>query len=154
MTRIETRLADLGISLPDPPLPVAAYVPVRLCGGLAFVSGQIPIQDGDLQAVGAVPSCVSPETAAEAARLCAINGLAALKGALGSLDRVVGVVRVGVFVASEPGFTDQPAVANGASTLLVDVFGEAGRHARAAVGSVSLPLGVTVEVEMVVEIEP
>jgi enamine deaminase RidA (YjgF/YER057c/UK114 family) len=147
-------LADLGIELPDPPAPVAAYVPVRVVGGLAFVSGQIPTREGVVQAAGPVPSVVPPEAAVDAARLCAINGLAALRQALGSLDRVLGVVRVGVFVASDPDFTDQPAIANGASTLLVDVFGEAGRHARAAVGSVSLPLGVTVEVEMVVEIEP
>ncbi len=152
MSRIATRLADLGIELPDPPAPVAAYVPVRITGPLAFVSGQIPMQAGVLKAVGPVPSAVTTEAAAEAARLYAINGLAALQAALGTLDRVLGVVRVGVFVASDPEFTDQPAVANGASTLLVDVFGEAGRHARAAVGSVSLPLGVSVEVELLVEI--
>jgi enamine deaminase RidA (YjgF/YER057c/UK114 family) len=152
MSQIEAKLAQMGVVLPDPPQPVAAYVPVRCSGGLAFVSGQIPICDGKIVSIGSVPSAVSPEDAAASARLCAINALAALRQALGSLDRITGIVRVGVFVASDAIFTGQPAVANGASEFLVEVFGQAGRHARAAVGSVSLPLGVTVEVEMTVEI--
>jgi enamine deaminase RidA (YjgF/YER057c/UK114 family) len=151
MSRIEAKLRSLGVDLPDPPSPVAAYVPVRVACGLAYVSGQIPMISGKIVAKGPVPSVVSPEDAAQAARLCAINGLAALRQSLGDLDRIKGIVRLGVFVASDAGFTGQPAVANGASEFLVEVFGDAGRHVRAAVGSVSLPLGVTVEVEMTVE---
>ncbi|MDG1837675.1 MAG: RidA family protein [Phycisphaerales bacterium] len=151
MSRIEAKLSSLGVDLPDPPAPVAAYVPVRVVGDLAYVSGQIPMIRGKIMAKGPVPSIVSPEDAAQAARLCAINGLAALRQSLGDLDRIKGIVRLGVFVASDAGFTGQPAVANGASEFLVEIFGEAGRHVRAAVGSVSLPLGVTVEVEMTVE---
>jgi enamine deaminase RidA (YjgF/YER057c/UK114 family) len=151
MSRIEAKLRSLGVDLPDPPSPVAAYVPVRVACGLAYVSGQIPMIGGKIVAKGPVPSVVSPEDAAQAARLCAINGLAALRQSLGDLDRIKGIVRLGVFVASDAGFTGQPAVANGASEFLVEVFGDAGRHVRAAVGSVSLPLGVTVEVEMTVE---
>jgi enamine deaminase RidA (YjgF/YER057c/UK114 family) len=154
MGKIELRLAELGILLPPAPRPVAAYVPAVRAGGLVFVSGQIPLRDGQLMARGPVPSAVSPEAAAAAARQCALNGLSVLAEALaGDLDRVRRIVRLGVFVASDPGFEGQPQVANGASTLLAEVFGEAGRHARAAVGSVSLPLGATVEVEMVVEEE-
>jgi enamine deaminase RidA (YjgF/YER057c/UK114 family) len=151
MSRIEAKLRSLGVDLPDPPSPVAAYVPVRVACGLAYVSGQIPMIGGKIVAKGPVPSVVSPEDAAQAARLCAINGLAALRQSLGDLDRIKGIVRLGVFVASDAGFTGQPAVANGASEFLVEVFGDAGKHVRAAVGSVSLPLGVTVEVEMTVE---
>ena len=151
MSRIEAKLSSLGVELPDPPRPVAAYVPVRVAHGLAYVSGQIPMIGGEIVAKGPVPSVVSPEDAAKAARVCAINGLAALRQKLGDLDRIKGIVRLGVFVASDSGFSGQPAVANGASEFLVEVFGDAGRHARVAVGSVSLPLGVTVEVEMTVE---
>lgn len=153
MSRIEQALQSLNMTLPEAPKPVAAYVPVRLTGSLAFISGQIPLQDGDLMASGPVPSATSPEEAASAARQCVLNGLAALRTALGGdLDRLVSVVRVGVFVASDAEFTGQPAVADGASKLLVDLLGEDGKHARAAVGSVSLPLGASVEVEMVVEV--
>lgn len=151
--QIETRLKALGISLPAAPAPVAAYMPVRIEGPLAFVSGQVPFVDGELSLTGTVPGQASPEDATAAARVCAINALAALKEALdGDLDRVLGIVRVGVFVASEPGFTGQAAVANGASSLFLDVCGDAGRHARAAVGSVALPLGASVEVEVVARI--
>jgi enamine deaminase RidA (YjgF/YER057c/UK114 family) len=159
----EAALTRLGLELPAPAKPVAAYIPTRvaqasrLCGeppqgGLIFVSGQIPLKEGKLIATGTVPSAVSVDTAAACARQCVLNALAAIKAELGSLDLVRQVVRVGVWVASDPGFTDQPRVANGASDLLEQVFGEAGRHARAAVGSVALPLGAPVEVEMVVEI--
>jgi enamine deaminase RidA (YjgF/YER057c/UK114 family) len=147
------RLAALGIALPDAPKPVAAYVPVRIHGNQAFVSGQLPYENGALAATGAVPSAVSPETAKANARRCAVNALACLHQALGSIDRVRGVIKVGVFVASDPGFGGQPAIANGASELLVEVFGETGRHARAAVGVASLPLNAAVEVEFIFEIE-
>ena len=151
MCSIASKLKDLGITLPEAPKPVAAYVPVRLGSGIAFVSGQVPFRDGVLMAQGAVPSAVSPDEATQAARQCGINALAALQEAIpGGLDRIEGILRVGVFVASDAEFTGQPAVANAVSTLLVDIFGEAGQHARAAVGSVSLPLGATVEVEMTV----
>ncbi len=148
----EARLARLGLVLPAPSAPVAAYVPTKRVGNLLYVSGQIPFRDGKLLATSPVPSVVSLETARECAQQCVLNGLAAVRAAVGSLDNVVQVVRVGVFVASDAGFTDQPKVANGASELLVEVFGEAGRHARAAVGVNVLPLGATVEVELLVEI--
>src|SRR5262249_44991714 len=140
--------------LPDPPKPVAAYVPAVRRGNLIFVSGQIPFRDGRLMATGPVPSQVDLEYARSAARQCAINGLAVLAGALrGDLARIRRIVRLGVCGCSERCLTDQPKVANGASELLQEIFGERGRHARAAVGSISLPLGATVEVEMVAEVE-
>jgi enamine deaminase RidA (YjgF/YER057c/UK114 family) len=149
----EARLAELGITLPAPYAPVAAYIPTRRTGNLLVVSGQVPLRAGKLIAEGPVPSRVSPDTARECARQCVMNGLAAAKAALGSLAAVRQVVRLGVFVCSDPGFTAQPQVANGASELLVEIFGESGRHARAAVGSVALPLGAPVEVEMLLEVE-
>jgi enamine deaminase RidA (YjgF/YER057c/UK114 family) len=149
----EARLAELGIALPAPYAPVAAYIPTRRAGNLLVISGQVPLRAGKLIAEGPVPSRVSPETARECARQCVLNGLAAAKAALGSLSAIRQVVRLGVFVCSDPGFTAQPQVANGASELLVEIFGEPGRHARAAVGSVALPLGAPVEVEMLLEVE-
>lgn len=146
------RLASLGIQLPEAPKPVASYVPVRVSGGHAFVSGQLPMENGALPATGTVPSQVSPDAAKAMAGRCAVNALACLAQALGSIDRVKGVVKVGVFVASDAGFGGQPAIANGASDLLVEVFGEPGRHARAAVGVPALPLNAPVEVEFVFEI--
>lgn len=156
MGRIEAILSELGLTLPEPAKPIAAYVPVVLATDerLAFVSGQVPLSAGALLASGPVPSAVSIEKAQECARQCVVNGLAALRAAVGDLDRVRRVVRVGVFVACDPGFTDHPKVANGASELLVKVFGEAGKHARAAVGAPSLPLGAPVEVEFLFEIAP
>ena len=152
MSTVRQRLADAGVTLPPAPKPIAAYVPSVRVGDLVFISGQIPMLDGSLVA-GPVPSAVGVEVAAVAARQCAINALAVLADALdGDLERVRRIVRIGVFVASDPGFHDQPSVANGASELLVEVFGDAGRHARAAVGSVGLPLGATVELEMLAEV--
>ena len=153
MTKPAQRLADLGLTLPDAPNPLAAYVPSVRAGNLVFVSGQLPFRDGQLIATGPVPSRVSIEQAQEAARQCVLNALAVLAEAVqGDLDRVRRIVRLGVFVASDPTFTDQPQVANGASELLQDIFGDIGRHARAAVGSVALPLGATVEVELIAEV--
>ncbi len=149
----EAALARLGITLPAPTKPVAAYIPCRRSGDLLYVSGQLPSKDGQLMAKGSVPGQVSLEAAQACARQCVVNALAIVKGELGSLSRVRQVVRVGVFVCSEAGFTDQPKVANGASELLVEVFGEKGRHARAAVGNIALPLGAAVEVEVLVEVE-
>ena len=150
---IEERLAELGIELPEAPLPVASYIPVSVTGGLAFVAGQIPMSEGTVSPTGAVGTDLTTEEANAAARRCAIQALAALKQALGSLDRVRGIAKVDVFVASAGGFTEQSKVANGASDLLVEVFGEQGRHARAAVGVAELPLGAAVEVALVVVVD-
>ena len=153
MNSVQQRLADAGVILPAAPRPVAAYVPFVRVGDLVFVSGQIPLCDGGLTATGPVPSKVTVEAATAAARQCVINAVAVLSDALdGDLDRVRRIVRLGVFVFSDAGFEGQPTVANGASELLQEVFGEAGRHARAAVGSVGLPLGATVEVELVAQV--
>ena len=143
---IEERLAELGIELPPAPAPVASYIPVRTAGSLAFVAAQIPIEDGDVLLRGHVDADVTVEQAQEGSRRCALQALAALREALGSLDRVIGIAQLTVYVASAPGFTQQPTVANGASDVLVEIFGEAGRHARAAVGVAELPLGASVEV--------
>jgi len=151
-TTPEARLAELGLSLPTPPKPVAAYIPARRSGSLVYVSGQIPMENGSMIATGSLPNQVSMDVAHRCAVRCVLNGLAALKAEIGDLARVVKVVRVGAFVCSEPGFTDQPKVANAASELLVKVFGEAGQHARAAVGSVALPLGAPVEIEFLFEV--
>lgn len=149
---IEERLAELGLELPPAAAPVASYVPVRISAGLAFVAGQVPIEEGRVLSTGKLGADVAIEDGREAARRCALQALAALREALGSLDRVQGIVKVDVFVASAPGFTDQPKVANGASDLLVEVFGDEGRHARAAVGVAELPLGASVEVAVVAQI--
>lgn len=149
----ETALAALGLSLPAPAAPVAAYIPTRRSGNLLYVSGQIPIREGTLLAKGTVPSQVDLETARVCAVQCTLNALAAVRAAVGSLDRVRQVVRVGCFVACDSGFGDQPKVANAASELLQQVFGESGRHARAAVGTNALPLNVPVEIEFLFEVE-
>ncbi len=148
----EAVLARLGLALPTPAAPVAAYIPSRLAGNLLFISGQIPIRDGKLMATGPVPSAVSLEVARACAAQCTLNGLAATKAALGSLTRVHQIVRVGCFVACDNGFGDQPKIANAASELLMEVFGDAGRHARAAVGTNALPLNVPVEIEFLIEV--
>ena len=154
MGTVQQRPEDLGLSLPAAPRPVAAYVPAVRAGDLVFVSGQVPFRDGELLHTGPVPSATSVDQARDAARQCALNALAVLAAELdGDLDRVRRIVRLGVFVASDPGFDGQPQVANGTSELLVDIFGDSGRHARAAVGSVALPLGATVEVELVAQVE-
>lgn len=149
----DAALAALGLTLPEPAKPVAAYIPTRRSGNLLYVSGQIPMRSGTLIATGAVPCVVSMETARECAVQCVLNGLAAAKAAVGSLAKIRQVVRVGVFVCSDAGFTQQPQVANAASELLVKVLGERGQHARAAVGSVALPLGAPVEIEFLFEVE-
>ncbi|MBK7404746.1 MAG: RidA family protein [Phycisphaerales bacterium] len=149
----ESRLAQLEITLPAPPSPVAAYIPARRVGNLLFVSGQIPVRDGTVLAKGTVPGEVSIELARDCARQCALNALAIARAAAGgSLNNVTQVIRVGCFVASDPGFGGQPGIANAASELLVEIFGESGRHARAAVGSVNLPLNVPVEIEFLFEL--
>jgi enamine deaminase RidA (YjgF/YER057c/UK114 family) len=150
---IDKRLAELGIELPSPPAPVASYVPYVTTGNLVFISGQVTLADGGLKYVGVVGKDLSLEDGRAAARLCAINVLAQLKTAVGgNLDRVRRCVRLGVFVNAAPEVTQHPEVANGASDLIQEVFGDAGRHARAAVGAGSLPRNVAVEVEAVFEI--
>ena len=151
---VDKRLADKGIQLPTPAAPAANYVPWVVSGNLAFISGQLPMIDGTLQYSGAVGRDVTIEDGQAAARLCALNILAQLKEACGGdLDRVVRCVKVGAFVSAEPDFVDQPAVINGASDLLVDVLGDAGKHARFAVAAPSLPLGAPVEVDGIFEIK-
>lgn len=150
---IEARLKDLGIALPAPPAPVASYVPTVKTGNLVFVSGQIPAGPDGLKYVGIVGQELSVDDGKAAARLCAVNLLAQVKAACdGDLDRVTRCVKLSVFVNAVPGFTQHPEIANGASDLMVQVFGDAGRHARAAVGAGSLPRNVAVEVEAVFEI--
>jgi enamine deaminase RidA (YjgF/YER057c/UK114 family) len=149
---IPQRLAELNLTLPSISPPIAAYVPVVRTGSLLFISGQLPMRDGALLAVGPVPSRVSIEAAVAAARQCTLNALAAVGSELGGdWSRLVRAVRVGVFVLSDPGFDAQAKVANGASELLQALLGEAGRHARAAVGAGALPLGASVEIEFIFE---
>ena len=152
MTDATARLIALGLTLPAVATPVAAYVPAVRVGDLVHTSGQLPTVEGRLAATGKVGDGVSPETAADCARVAALNALAAVAAEVGGLDGIGRVVKVVVFVASASDFTSQPQVANGASQLLVDVFGEAGRHARSAVGVAVLPLDAPVEVELVVEV--
>ena len=155
MGTVEDRLAGLGLTLPEVVPPLAAYVPAVLDGSRVYVSGQVPVVDGVLAATGRVGSgegLVSPERAFELARVCALNAIAAVKSVVGDLDRVERVVKVVGFVASDPSFTGQPGVVNGASELFGQVFGDAGVHARSAVGVVALPLDAPVEVEVIVHV--
>jgi len=152
VTAPSKRLAELGLALPAVAVPLAAYVPAVRIGDLVHTSGQLPTVEGRLTATGKVGIAVSPEDAAGCARLAALNGLAAVAAEVGDLDAVARVVRVVVYVASGPDFTDQAQVANGASELLGDLFGPRGRHARSAVGVAVLPLDSPVEVELVVEV--
>lgn len=149
---IAQRLAELGIELPQAAAPVAAYVPVVVAGSLAHVSGQLPFVESKL-VTGRLGEDVSLDQGYAAARACGLMILAQLEAALGSLDRVERVIKLGAFVNSTPGFTDQPKVANGASELMAEVFGEAGKHARSAVGVPVLPLGAAVEVDAIVAVK-
>lgn len=151
MTDIATKLAERGLTLPEPAAPVAAYTPVVEAGGLAHVSGQLPFDEGMLM-TGRLGEDRDIDYGRKAAERCGLMLVAQLKQALGSLDRVERIVKLGVFVNSVPGFTDQPKVADGASQLMVDLFGDAGRHARSAVGVPVLPLGAVVEVDAVVKV--
>jgi len=148
----EAKLAELGIAIPGVPKPVAAYVPFVRSGDLVFTSGQICMENGQLKYKGKVGQDLTPEEGYQAARLCAINTLAVLKAAIGSLDKVQQIVKVTVFVNSADGFNGQPQVANGASDLYQTVFGDAGRHARSAVGTSHLPLDTACEVELVARV--
>jgi enamine deaminase RidA (YjgF/YER057c/UK114 family) len=153
MSTIDAKLAELGLTLPEAAAPVAAYVPVVVAGGLAHVSGQLPFIDGAL-VKGRLGEDVSIEEGYAAARACGLMLLAQLKAALGSLDKVERIVKLGVFINSTGAFTAQPQVANGASELMATVFGDAGKHARSAVGVPVLPLGAAVEVDAIVAIRP
>ena len=150
---IDQRLAELGITLPEPAAPVAAYVPAVEAGGLLYISGQVSQKDGQ-RITGRLGEDMDLDAGREAARTCGIMLLAQMKAALGSLDRVAQVVKLGVFVNSSADFTDQPKVADGCSVLMADVFGDAGKHARSAVGVPALPLGVAVEIDAVVAVKP
>ncbi len=150
---IEKHLTELGITLPEAPRPVGAYVPAVSSGNLLFVSGQLCLVNGELSHQGRMGREVSLEQGYQAARIAAINSLAIVNQELGSLDRVKRVVKVVGYVASEPDFYDQPKVVNGASELLAEVFGDQGRHARSAVGVNSLPLNTPVEIEVIVEFD-
>ena len=149
---IESKIKELGIEMPQAAKAVGSYVPVAVSGKTAYVSGQIPVVDGTVKYCGKVPSDISMEEAQQAARVCTLNALAQLKNAAGSLDKISRIIKIEVFVNSSAGFTDQAKVANGASDLLIDIYGEAGKHARAAVGVAELPLNSAVEISMIAEI--
>ena len=148
---IRQRLADLDLPIAKPAGTFGTYVPARRVGNLIYVSGQLPMKDGQLIAKGPVPSAASVEQAKLAARQCVINALGAVETLEGGVDQIAGVVRVGAFVACDAGFEQQPTIANAASDLLIELFGERGRHARAAVGTNALPLGASVEIEFLFE---
>ena len=152
MTSATERLAALGLTLPPVVTPLAAYVPAVRASGFVYVSGQVPVVDGKLLAAGKVGGAVSAAEAAGLARACALNALAAAAAAAGGLDEIRRIVKVTGFVASAPGFNGQPQVVNGASELLIEVFGEDGKHARSAVGVAELPLDAPVEVELIAEV--
>jgi enamine deaminase RidA (YjgF/YER057c/UK114 family) len=153
MGKIESRINDLKLTLPDVPKPVGAYMPAKQSGKLVFTAGQLPMVNGELMLKGLLGKDVEVEEANKAARICTLNAISAIKSIIGDLDRIKQIVRVVGYVASVPTFTQQPAVVNGASELLLEVFGEAGKHARSAVGMSVLPLNASVEIELIVELE-
>ena len=153
MSGVEGRIAALGHELPTVAAPLAAYVPALRSGNLIFTSGQLPTRNGELAYTGIVGRDVTPEDAKLAAEICALNAIAAVKSVVGNLDNVRRVVKIVGFVASDPSFTAQPGVINGASELLLAVFGDAGKHARSAVGVAALPINAPVEVELIVEVD-
>lgn len=152
MSQIEQKIIDLGFVLPETAKPLAAYIPAVQSGNLVFTSGQLPMVDGSLAETGKVGGSVSPERAKELATVCALNALAAVKTVIGDLDKIKRIVKVVGFVSSVPDFSAQPAVVNGASEFLGEVFGEKGIHARSAVGVAVLPLDAPVEIELIVEV--
>ena len=153
MGKVESRINELNLSLPEAPKPVAAYIPAKQSGKLVFTAGQLPMVNGELFSKGLLGQDVEIDEANKAARICTLNALAAIKGVIGDLDRIKQIVRVVGYVASIPTFTQQPAVVNGASELLLEIFGENGKHARSAVGMAVLPLNASVEIELTVEVE-
>ena len=153
MGKIEERLTELGLSIPEAPKPVAAYIPAKKTGNVIFTAGQLPMVSGELISKGLLGQDVEIEQAYKAARICTLNALAAIKGLIGDLDQIQQIVRVVGYVASVPTFTQQPAVVNGASELLLEIFGEKGKHARSAVGMAVLPMNASVEIELTVEVK-
>jgi enamine deaminase RidA (YjgF/YER057c/UK114 family) len=153
MGSIENKLEQIGLKLPEISKPVAAYIPAKQSGKLVFTAGQLPMVNGELISKGLLGLNVEVEEANKAARICTLNALAAIKGVIGDLDQIKQIVRVVGYVASIPTFTQQPAVVNGASELLLEIFGEAGKHARSAVGMAALPLNASVEIELTVEVD-
>jgi len=148
---VEEKLKSLGLTLPQTPKPVAAYIPAIQVNDMVYTSGQLPIVEGELKFKGKLGREISKEQGYEATKICALNALSAIKGIIGDLDRIEQVVKVVGFVASAEGFIEQPAVVNGASEFLKELFGEKGAHARSAVGMAELPLGAAVELEMIVK---
>lgn len=149
---VESRLAEIGLTLPEIATPVAAYVPAVRSGNLIFLSGQLPMVNGELPQTGKVGGTVTPDEAHELAKICALNGIAAVKGLIGDLEKVVRIVKVTGFVASVPDFVSAPVVVNGASNVLLQAFGDKGVHARSSLGVAALPLDAPVEVELIVEV--
>lgn len=147
---IEEKIKDLGFEVPEVAKPLAAYIPAKKVGNLVMTSGQVPVVKGEIKYKGKVGKDLTEEEAIKAAQVCALNCLAAIKSVVGNLDKVIEVEKLTVFVASDPAFTAQPKVANGASELIAKIFGEAGKHVRSAVGVTSLPLDAAVEIEMIV----
>jgi enamine deaminase RidA (YjgF/YER057c/UK114 family) len=150
---IEEKIRKLGFELPEAPKPVAAYIPAVRAGSLVYTAGQVAIVKGELKYKGKIGKSLKLEDGQKAAEICALNCLAAIKGAIGELNLIKRIVKLTVFVNSADGFTEQPKVANGASELLVEIFGEKGKHARSAVGVDELPLNAAVEIEMIVEVK-
>jgi enamine deaminase RidA (YjgF/YER057c/UK114 family) len=153
LSKIEDSLKEKNLILPEVPKPLAAYIPAKQTGKLVFTAGQLPMVNGELISKGLLGQDVEIDEANKAARICTLNALAAIKGVIGDLDRIKQIVRVVGYVASVPTFTQQPAVVNGASELLLEIFGENGKHARSAVGMAVLPLNASVEIELTVEVE-
>ena len=153
MGKIEERLIELGIIIPEAPKPVAAYIPAKRVGNLIFTAGQLPMVNGELISTGLLGQDVGVEEANKAAKICTLNALAAIKGVIDELDQIQQIVRVVGYVASVPTFTQQPSVVNGASELLLEIFGDNGKHARSAVGMAVLPLNASVEIELIVEVK-
>jgi len=152
MSNIENKIKELGLQLPEPPKPLAAYIPAKQTGNLVFTAGQLPMVNGEIILKGLLGQDVEIEPAYNAAKICTLNALSAIKGVIGDLDKIKQVVRVVGYVASVPTFTQQPAVVNGASEFLLEVFDDKGKHARSAVGMAVLPLNAAVEIELTVEI--
>lgn len=150
---IEEKIKELGFDLPQVAKPLAAYIPAKQIGNLVMTSGQVPVVIGEIKYKGKVGKDLSEEDGQKAAQICALNCLAAIKGVIGSLDKIAEVIKLTVFVASAENFTAQPKVANGASELIGQIFGEAGKHARSAVGVTALPLDAAVEIEMIVSVK-
>ena len=152
MSNIENKIKELGLQLPEPPKPLAAYIPAKQAGNLVFTAGQLPMVNGEIILKGLLGQEIEIEPAYNAAKICTLNALSAIKGVIGDLDKIKQVVRVVGYVASVPTFTQQPAVVNGASEFLLEIFGDKGKHARSAVGMAVLPLNAAVEIELTVEV--